>query len=62
MRTEPEIICDGCNVKDGWEHRCHGDRAMVLGVQTLRPCECKECRELEAVYWKNVDPHTKPPY
>jgi len=28
------VICDGCNVREPWEHRCHG-----------KPCECPRCRE-----------------
>lgn len=27
-------LCDGCNVREPWEHRCHGE-----------PCTCPECRE-----------------
>jgi DNA (cytosine-5)-methyltransferase 1 len=27
-------LCDGCNVRGAWEHRCHGE-----------PCSCPDCRE-----------------
>lgn len=27
-------ICDGCNVREPWEHRCHGE-----------PCQCEECAD-----------------
>ena len=46
--VEP-IICDGCNVWDGWEHRCHGMEAMVRGEQTYRPCECHECMDEKVI-------------
>jgi NTP pyrophosphatase (non-canonical NTP hydrolase) len=39
------IICDGCNVRDPWEHRCHGSNAYVRGERTGLPCECHQCRE-----------------
>lgn len=29
-------ICDGCNVREPWEHRCHGE-----------PCRCAECHEID---------------
>jgi len=38
------VICDGCNVRDGWEHRCHKENAFVGGEETGQPCECKVCR------------------
>ncbi len=42
-----KIICDGCNVRDGWEHRCHGEtRIMVRGELYNGPCECVPCGEL----------------
>lgn len=37
------IICDGCNVRDGWEHKCHGKNAMVQGERTSKLCECRPC-------------------
>lgn len=37
------IICDGCNVRHPFEHRCHGSRAMVMGRQTNRSCQCTDC-------------------
>lgn len=30
------MICDGCNVRPPWEHRCSG-----------AGCECPDCREVE---------------
>ncbi len=36
-------ICDGCNVRPPFEHRCHGSRAVVRGEQTGEPCRCVEC-------------------
>ena len=38
------IICDGCNVRKLWEHRCHGTNANVRGKATGKPCECQECK------------------
>jgi len=40
------VICDGCNVRDPWEHRCHGKEAVVREEQTYKPCECPRCKEL----------------
>ncbi len=37
------LICDGCNVRVPFEHRCHGIRSEVNGVQTGRQCECDDC-------------------
>lgn len=31
--------CDGCNVRESWEHRCHGE-----------PCACEECREERRIF------------
>jgi 8-oxo-dGTP diphosphatase len=38
-------ICDGCNVRGNWEHKCHGKRCVVGGEQTGLPCQCSnpEC-------------------
>ena len=44
-KTSEPLICDGCNVRDGWEHRCHGRESVVRGEQTYRPCECHECND-----------------
>ena len=41
------LICDGCNMVFHYEHRCHGETAVVGGDQTGRPCECQPCRFLE---------------
>lgn len=45
----PPNICDGCNVRDGWEHRCHGMQATVRGEPTGRPCECHECMDEKVI-------------
>jgi len=44
------IICDGCNVREPFEHRCHGERSVVLGQHTNKPCECPECREADRLF------------
>jgi hypothetical protein len=33
-------ICDGCNVRTPWEHRCFG----------VRYCDCPECREVDRLF------------
>ena len=38
------IICDGCNVQHLWEHKCHGENAIVNKKPTGKPCQCKECK------------------
>ena len=43
-KSEPKLlICDGCNVRAPFEHRCHGDRAFVNGEATGKPCQCEDC-------------------
>lgn len=37
------VICDGCNVRGNWEHRCHGRRSVVQGEQTNKQCQCPDC-------------------
>lgn len=37
------IICDGCNIREPFEHKCHGKNAIVRGEQTNRSCECQVC-------------------
>lgn len=32
-------LCDGCNVREPFEHRCHG-----------LPCPCQECREADRLF------------
>jgi hypothetical protein len=39
------IVCDGCRVREPWEHRCHGRMARVGDEPTGRSCECAECSE-----------------
>jgi hypothetical protein len=41
------IICDGCNVRAPFEHRCHEDNVLVNGEKTGKPCECPICRGKE---------------
>jgi hypothetical protein len=43
--TRPSIICDGCNVRAPFEHRCHGRNAYVRGERTGKACDCQECRD-----------------
>lgn len=38
-------ICDGCNVRDGWEHRCHIHNIVIKGEFTKHDCECDFCKE-----------------
>lgn len=42
-----EIMCDGCNVRGVFEHRCHGANAQMQGESTNRMCECPECNNPE---------------
>lgn len=42
------IICDGCNVRDPFEHRCHGSNSYVRGERVGLPCECWQCLEIES--------------
>jgi hypothetical protein len=48
MSTTADNLCDGCNVRPPWEHRCHGSSATVRGESTGRPCSCDECNSGEA--------------
>ena len=42
VMEDGRYICDGCGVRPGHEHRCHGsDGAWADG----RSCECKECED-----------------
>ena len=41
--TIDPVICDGCNVRGNWEHRCHGARSVVQGEQTNKQCQCPDC-------------------
>ena len=43
LATKVTTICDGCNVRPLFEHRCHDDCIVVAGVQTERKCECPFC-------------------
>jgi hypothetical protein len=37
------MICDGCNVREPHEHRCHEDRCTVDGEPVEGTCACAEC-------------------
>ena len=37
------LICDGCNVREPFEHRCHGSRMQVRGENVSGACECEGC-------------------
>src|SRR5208282_1618027 len=39
------IICDGCSVREPWEHRCHGSNSYVNGERTGLSCECPDCSD-----------------
>ena len=39
------LICDGCNVRPPFEHRCHQNRAFVNGESTGKSCQCPDCFE-----------------
>lgn len=43
LATVQPIICDGCNVRGSWEHRCHGRKSVVQGEQTGKQCQCPDC-------------------
>lgn len=43
LEQNQPLICDGCNVRTPWEHRCHGERAQVRGEPTGKRCQCAEC-------------------
>ncbi len=41
------MICDGCNVNEGWEHKCHSrsgqEDMMIRGERYHAFCSCEEC-------------------
>ncbi len=37
------VICDGCDVEQPFEHRCHNERAVVRGEQKDEKCLCVNC-------------------
>jgi hypothetical protein len=50
-------VCDGCNVRQPWEHRCHGldaSEIVVNGERVRGSCECPDCREAEAEFAASV--------
>lgn len=49
--TAGRVICDGCNVRPPWEHRCHGDEAVTVGGDRIPlPCGCVECAEARRLF------------
>lgn len=39
-----KIICDGCNVQEPYEHRCHGQNQISIGGEIQDgACDC-ECQ------------------
>lgn len=41
-------LCDGCDVREGWEHRCHEDNIMVRGERMEGvSCACPGCHPTE---------------
>lgn len=42
-RPEEPVICDGCNIREPFEHRCHGRNIVVRGERADRSCECRPC-------------------
>lgn len=43
-------LCDGCNVRQSFEHRCHGDKSVVSGKQTGKSCQCADCFVLKYLF------------
>lgn len=46
------MLCDGCNVNEGWEHRCHAPNQRPTTI-TVRGehipdaiCSCEECKNI----------------
>lgn len=37
------IVCDACNVRPPFEHRCHGSKVVVEGKPLNKPCGCLDC-------------------
>lgn len=49
--TGGRIICDGCNVRGNWEHRCHGIEAVTVGGERVPlPCHCAPCAEARRLF------------
>jgi len=52
------MICDGCNVREPFEHRCHSTSGsgrtipemVVRGERVPRACECEPCREEDRIF------------
>jgi hypothetical protein len=45
-KIDPPIICDGCNVRHPFEHRCHRTHITILGERTKLNCQCNLCLNL----------------
>lgn len=46
LAVRDDIICDGCNVNEPHEHKCHIHNIVVRGEFTDFNCECIPCRKL----------------
>ena len=45
------MVCDGCNVRDGWEHRCHTPNGFpgpvtIRGERFFLRCDCSDCADM----------------
>lgn len=51
MAMSPKVraLCDGCNVREPFEHRCHGafGPIAVWGEMVEAGCNCAECVYLD---------------
>lgn len=43
--AQEAVLCDGCNVRGCFEHRCHNGsgRVMVRGERSDKRCQCPTC-------------------
>ena len=47
-RPPPPLICDGCNVREPHEHKCHEEMTQV--GNRLGTCECPDCHPSEGEF------------
>lgn len=40
------VVCDGCNVREPFEHRCHQRNILVQGERIDKLCCCWECLDV----------------
>lgn len=57
--SEP-VICDGCAVREPWEHKCHGTNIVVRGEHTTKNCECPRCNHLGTTFKLKMPEEPKP--